>query len=97
MKHRKRVKTATDLRVSPGLIAGGGLKPFGLCPSDGYPGVSPGLIAGGGLKPQPRQTDRTGSRVSPGLITGGGLKHELTLRRYLVLPRFPPASSPGAD
>ena len=83
-------------RVSPGLTAGGGLKPFPFVGLDALHHVSPGLTAGGGLKQSGRFVVVYSCLVSPGLTAGGGLKPSRGGRRRRDR-RFPPASPPGAD
>jgi len=52
-------------RVSPGLTAGGGLKPSGeSAPVIGV-GVSPGLTAGGGLKQAAAKKDSSAIEFPP--------------------------------
>ena len=87
-----RARRRSSAAVSPGLIAGGGLKPASA--SRGW-AVSPGLTAGGGLKTSASPGPR--ARLSPGLIAGGGLKPSSSQAAVIGLAAFPPASPPGAD
>ncbi len=61
--------------ISPGLIAGSGLK---LSEAAGVvtiiTQISPGLIAGSGLKQYHDHPVKPGEQISPGLIAGSGLK-----------------------
>ena len=58
MKHVYKFVMDKPSTVSPGLIAGGGLKLVNEPPKRPRDHVSPGLIAGGGLKQ--RRADRHG-------------------------------------
>jgi len=83
-------------QVSPGLTAGGGLKPLlGIRGPVGH-WVSPGLTAGGGLKQGLVNLAECWIEVSPGLTAGGGLK-PLQVMSDRESTQFPPASPPGAD
>jgi hypothetical protein len=74
------VDHATLNAVSPGLIAGSGLKPQHRPQHRRGIAVSPGLIAGSGLKPNGAHDDQIDALVSPGLIAGSGLKQGLARR-----------------
>ena len=60
--------------VSPGLIAGSGLKQSKAIITSRAIQVSPGLIAGSGLKHILGRMMQAWRKVSPGLIAGSGLK-----------------------
>ena len=75
--------------VSPGLIAGSGLKRGLGWRFGGVIVVSPGLIAGSGLKHIPDKHHIGVKSVSPGLIAGSGLKRRTTALINRSIPYLP--------